>query len=450
MKLVVVGDVLLDRDVTGTSERLSPEAPVPVVDVAYTRRRAGGAGLVATMLAAEADVSLVTVLSDDESSDELRSALRGVSVVAGPSGAPTPVKTRVGVAGHPIVRIDEGCAPAPVPEATEAMLAEIEGADVIMVADYGRGLTRNEPVREALRERGRTVPIVWDPHPRGAPPVETSSVVTPNLFEAAAAAGVPASFESAFEAGRILRERWGCAAVAVTVGERGVVVAREEEALPVHVSAPAVGNVDSCGAGDRFAASVALALGGGEDLSAAVTHAVDATSRFLGAGGVASLDTEVVPLRTRVADAFRVARDTRARGGTVVATGGCFDLLHAGHARTLAAARELGDCLIVCLNSDDSVRRLKGPERPIMTQADREDLLTSLACVDGVLVFDEDTPDTVLRRLQPDVWVKGGDYSAAALPEAETVAEWGGRTVTVPYHPGRSTTRLASAIERVG
>jgi len=155
------------------------------------------------------------------------------------------------------------------------------------------------------------------------------------------------------------------------------------------------------------------------------------------------------PLAERT-DARSVARAVRASGGTVVATGGCFDLLHAGHARTLAAARALGDCLIVCLNSDESVRSLKGPERPIMNEDDRRDLLLALECVDAVAVFEESTPEAVLRRIMPDIWVKGGDYVADELPETAVLAEWGARTVTVPYYPGRSTTRLAGALERVG
>jgi rfaE bifunctional protein nucleotidyltransferase chain/domain len=134
----------------------------------------------------------------------------------------------------------------------------------------------------------------------------------------------------------------------------------------------------------------------------------------------------------------------RARGGVIVATGGCFDLLHAGHVRTLRAARALGDCLVVCLNSDASVRRLKGPERPVNRQHDRAEVLRALGCVDDVVVFDEDTPERVLAGLRPDVWVKGGDYSADSLPEAELVRGWGGRTVVVPYHRGRSTTEMLS------
>jgi rfaE bifunctional protein nucleotidyltransferase chain/domain len=143
-------------------------------------------------------------------------------------------------------------------------------------------------------------------------------------------------------------------------------------------------------------------------------------------------------------------RRVRQNGGTVVATGGCFDLLHAGHARTLAAARALGDCLIVCLNSDASARRIKGATRPIMGQQDRSELLLSLESVDAVVVFDEDTPELCLERLRPDIWVKGGDHDATQLPETALVESWGGRCVSVPYHPARSTTRLAAALERVG
>ncbi len=137
----------------------------------------------------------------------------------------------------------------------------------------------------------------------------------------------------------------------------------------------------------------------------------------------------------------------RSRGGTVVATGGCFDLLHAGHVATLRAARRLGDCLVVCLNSDTSVRALKGPDRPVNTERDRAELLAALDCVDAVVVFDEPTPEAVLSRLRPDVWVKGGDYAdgGPGLPEADLVAGWGGQTVVVPYLAGRSTTSILAA-----
>ncbi|WP_107248067.1 D-glycero-beta-D-manno-heptose 1-phosphate adenylyltransferase, partial [Carbonactinospora thermoautotrophica] len=145
-------------------------------------------------------------------------------------------------------------------------------------------------------------------------------------------------------------------------------------------------------------------------------------------------------------DPFEVVSRVRAAGGTVVATGGCFDLLHAGHVSTLRAARALGDCLVVCLNSDESVRRLKGPGRPFVPQEDRAKVLQALECVDAVLVFDEDTPEAALDRLRPDVWAKGGDYADATLPEAALLARWGGQVVVLPYVDGRSTTNLARVV----
>jgi rfaE bifunctional protein nucleotidyltransferase chain/domain len=169
-----------------------------------------------------------------------------------------------------------------------------------------------------------------------------------------------------------------------------------------------------------------------------VARAVGAATRFVAAGGAmaAALDQ---------GDADPVARliaRVRAQGGTVVATGGCFDLLHPGHIRTLEAARALGDCLVVCLNSDASVRRLKGPGRPVVGEADRAAVVRALRCVDEVVIFDEDTPETLLERLRPDIWAKGGDYTAAELPEAGVVARWGGRVELLPFLEGRSSTRL--------
>ncbi|WP_123671878.1 PfkB family carbohydrate kinase [Curtobacterium sp. PhB172] len=460
MRIVVVGDTLLDVDVAGTSDRLSPDAPVPVVDVTTDDRRAGGAGLVATMLVRDGhDVTLVTVLGNDARAQELRDLLPDVTVVAGPSGAPTPVKTRVRVVDHALVRIDEGCATPPVPEATDAMTAALDGADAIVVADYGRGVAAAPALREALARVAEHTPVVWDPHPKGAAPVPGITVATPNAAEARRFTdvdghGVPvATVPFATVAAAALVEQWGVGAVAVTLGDRGALLA-DDRSDSRFVPAPSVTAGDPCGAGDRLAAGVAVALAGGADVPAAVAAGVVAASEYLAAGGVTALfaDDGPAPLRVSGADhdALRTVHEVRSAGGTVVATGGCFDLLHAGHARTLSAARALGDCLVVCLNSDTSVRALKGPDRPIMTQDDRVELLLALDCVDAVVVFDEHTPDEALRRFRPDVWAKGGDYTASELPEAATLAEWGGRVVTVPFHPGRSTTRLAAALEHVG
>ncbi|MCW2815194.1 MAG: rfaE bifunctional protein, partial [Nocardioides sp.] len=215
---------------------------------------------------------------------------------------------------------------------------------------------------------------------------------------------------------------------------------------PSVLPAPPVRAVDPCGAGDRFAAAAASALADGSVCSEAVQTAVARASQFVAAGGASSYAVGAAPQAGPVEeDAATVVARVRAAGGTVVATGGCFDLLHAGHVATLRAARSLGDCLVVCLNSDSSVRDLKGPTRPLQNEADRVTVLAALADVDAVVVFDESTPERVLGELRPDVWVKGGDYGGAKLPEAAVLAQWGGQAVVVPYLDGRSTTGLVAA-----
>ena len=182
-----------------------------------------------------------------------------------------------------------------------------------------------------------------------------------------------------------------------------------------------------------------------------MTAAGPAASAYVAAGGPAGLSVpDRTPVPATAPSAEDLVRRVRAAGGTVVATGGCFDLLHAGHVATLEAARRLGDCLVVCLNSDASVRRLKGAGRPLVPERDRVRVLAALGVVDAVTVFDETTPHAVLAALRPDVWVKGGDYAAPGLPEAELLAGWGGQVVVVPYLAGRSTTRLARTTQVTG
>jgi rfaE bifunctional protein nucleotidyltransferase chain/domain len=242
---------------------------------------------------------------------------------------------------------------------------------------------------------------------------------------------------------------WQAQAVAVTMGEGGALLSYGGGA-PVVVPAPAVHCLDPCGAGDRFAVSAAAALGAGRVTVEAVQEAVVDAAGYVAAGGPASLlagdrgpraEGPPRPVEELVAAVSR-------QGGTVVATGGCFDLLHAGHVATLRAARQLGDLLVVCLNSDESVRRLKGPTRPLVPAADRARVLEALECVDAVVVFDEDTPAEVLRRIRPDVWAKGGDYAGAEVPEAAVLESWGGQAVVLPYLRGHSTSEMVHTVTR--
>jgi rfaE bifunctional protein nucleotidyltransferase chain/domain len=517
-KLVVVGDTLLDRDVEGVVNRLCPDSPVPVLDENNSVDRPGGAGLAALFAAGRGfEVALVTALADDEGGARLSQLLTaaGVQIYGLPLPGATPEKIRLRTRGRVLLRHDRGGPAGPPGEPSDAVLELLAGAAGILVSDYGRGVARLPALRVALANTG--APIVWDPHPRGPAAVPGVRLATPNEVEArelAGLAGGGSRLAIASRCAQALRQRWRVGAVAVTLGGEGALLSHAG-ATPLAVASPTCADGDTCGAGDRFAAAATLALADGALVSEAVQQAVAEASGYVADGGVAtavpaaSVAGPVRPAGRASASASTVSRSgpagtirpgsagrtrsgaseqgrarvpdrcaavpvtaagwsdrigaraagdvvarVRAAGGTVVATGGCFDLLHAGHVATLEAARQLGDCLVVCVNSDDSVAGLKGPDRPLVRHADRARLLAALGCVDAVLVFDESTPHAALSWLRPDVWVKGGDYGTGAdgpdLPEAEILHRWGGNTVVVPYLDGRSTSEMIAAARAGG
>jgi D-beta-D-heptose 7-phosphate kinase/D-beta-D-heptose 1-phosphate adenosyltransferase len=372
---------------------------------------------------------------------------------------PTPVKLRLRAGDQCIARVDKACSPIVPPGPwSRSALAAIAGADALLVSDYGRGVAALPEVAAAVGSFPG--PTVWDPHRDGPVPPIATTLATPNHVEAHHLAGhagpPPDRLPEVVALARSLTDRLGCR-TAVTAGLLGAVVTDCGSAPTVVPTAPVRG--DPCGAGDRFAASAVLALAEGASLVAAVERAVADARAFVASGDEAAMrggdsatpaahDPVVhlhpVPMAAAT-DAVATAAAVRGAGGLVVAAGGCFDVLHTGHVRLLEEARRLGDHLVVCLNGDDSVRRLKGPGRPLNVAEDRATVLLSLACVDAVIVFDEDTPCRVLRVLRPHLFVKGGDYQGVELEEREVLAKWGGQLVLLPLVGGRSTTRLISA-----
>jgi rfaE bifunctional protein kinase chain/domain/rfaE bifunctional protein nucleotidyltransferase chain/domain len=476
--VVVVGDALLDVDIDGTVDRLCPDAPAPVLTVTAEHGRPGGAALAAALVAATGvPVRLVTALEDDEAGTRLRGLLDGVlELAAGPAVGGTVVKCRWRSAGRSLLRTDRGAGrPAEGfgEAAARALKNALRGAGAVLVSDYGRGVAADPDVRAALEDAiARRIPVVWDPHPRGPEPVPGVTVATPNLAEAAGAAG-PAPGGAGGGVGGALRlaarllPQWDVRAVAVTLGSRGAVVRHRHGACSA-APAPAVTETDPCGAGDRFAGAVAARLAAGATVDEAVADAVLAAARFVAAGGGAAVrrigtrwcqpghgpvePVPPTPERTAVTDldaARCLVERVRAGGGTVVATGGLFDRLHTGHAESLAAARALGDCLLVLVNSDESARRRKGAGGPATALADRVARVAALPHVDGVVVFDGDDPRSVLDALRPDLWVKGGDHDPADLPETPLVRSWGGEVVTVPYRTVRPGTVRGGRVGRV-
>ncbi|TRV72186.1 adenylyltransferase/cytidyltransferase family protein, partial [Streptomyces sp. 130] len=368
--LVIVGDSLLDQDVSGRAERLAPDAPVPVVTGAEHRDRPGGAALAARLAAADGrEITFVTALGDDEASHTVRGLLRDrVRLVELPLDGPLARKTRLMADGRPLLRLDEGDGRAAGPSSeAEQVLAD---AGAVLVADYGRGTA--DVLRETLTARAARIPVVWDPHPAGGPPVPGTRLATPAAAEArhfaadpgpaapARSEGHRAVLRRASSDARTLLEKWGIASVAVTLGEQGALLARGGP--PLLVPAPWRASGDCCGAGDSFAVAVAGRLADGDLVELAVREAVEAAARFVAGGGAHAVLQDAPPAEPAgtSGDARALVRRVRERGGTVVAAGGCFDLLHAGHVELLQAARRAGDCLVVCVNSDASVRRRKG------------------------------------------------------------------------------------------
>ncbi|MFC6080393.1 D-glycero-beta-D-manno-heptose 1-phosphate adenylyltransferase [Sphaerisporangium aureirubrum] len=441
--VVVIGDSLLDVDVEGDADRLCADAPVPVVRGVAERRRPGGAGLAALLAARSgAEVVLITALGEDSAGRCLRGLLSGFAeVVRLPLRGTTARKTRVRARGQTLLRVDTGDGRAWCgPEGGRAAWV-LRHAGAVLVSDYGRGTA--EAVRDLLG--CLTMPLVWDPHRAGSLPVPGCALVTPSESETAGLCSRPYPLPEL--AARGLARELHASAVAVTLGGAGAVLATAQgRTVRVPSPAPATG-YDTCGAGDRFAAAAVLALRDGAGAEEATRTAVAEATSFVRAGGATAIRLPEPAPSGPPRTAAELAALTRASGGTLVATGGCFDLLHTGHVSLLRQARALGDALIVCVNSDESVRRLKGPGRPVVAERDRVEILRALGCVDGVAVFPEDTPGALIERLRPDVWVKGGDYAGLELPEAAAVRRCGGDVVVLPTVPGHSTTRLIAAAQ---
>jgi D-beta-D-heptose 7-phosphate kinase / D-beta-D-heptose 1-phosphate adenosyltransferase len=459
-RVVVLGDPVLDRWVDGEVSRLSREGPVAVLDLGNATEQPGGSGNAAANVASlGGSCSLVGLLGDDAAGVALVRLLEsyGVSLdglLLVPGGR-TAVKTRVLVGGQLVARLDQADDDArsgDVRYALGRVLAErTRDAHAVLVSDYGHAA--DEGVVESLRPALAGRPLVVDGHDPTRWARLHPYVSTPNAQEAAAILGGPPPVDRirffGDRAGTLL-DRCGSTYVVVTLDSEGALLLSRSGA-PYHAHAGvAAPPSHTTGAGDTFAAALTLAVAAGLDLREAVELAVAASQVVVRSPATTVCQREdLEPGSLPLLDPGRlpgiVARH-RAAGRRIVFTNGCFDVLHRGHVAYLQAARALGDVLVVGLNSDRSVRRLKGPGRPINTTEDRAAVLDALGCVDHVVAFDEDSPRALIRTVRPEVYVKGGDYTPELLPEAPLVTELGGQVRILGYLPGRSTTGLVARI----
>ncbi|HEX6852060.1 MAG TPA: D-glycero-beta-D-manno-heptose 1-phosphate adenylyltransferase [Candidatus Polarisedimenticolaceae bacterium] len=459
-RLLVVGDLMLDEYVWGDVSRISPDAPVQVVEVRRRTFALGGAGNVAHNAAvAGARVALCGFTGADEAGRRLIELARGAGI--DPAGIvedlsrPTTVKTRVVARGQHLVRLDEESTASPSAEARESILRNVSSAaaraEAVLYSDYAKGACVPGALA-AIRAANPRVPIVVDPKSADVSIYAGCTAITPNKKEAEAAAGMRIrSHEDLATVAARIRAACGAPFVLVTLGPEGMALSGPDGSVH-RIVAQAREVYDVTGAGDTVLAYFGLALGAGLDARDAATLANVAAGiavARVGTSAVAPTDLLQGQAAGKALDlrqAVNRVEHERSLGRRIVFTNGCFDLLHAGHVHLLERARAKGDFLVVAVNSDASVRRLKGPERPVVGQDDRVKILAALDAVGAVVVFDDDTPLAHIEALRPDVLVKGGDYTIETIVGAPFVLGYGGRVETVPLAPGRSTTSILESL----
>jgi D-beta-D-heptose 7-phosphate kinase/D-beta-D-heptose 1-phosphate adenosyltransferase len=462
-RVLVVGDVILDRYVAGAVSRLSPEAPIPVLRPANRRATLGGSANVALNVATlGGHAILVGVVGADESGAEIARLLalspdtESALVVA--KDRPTTAKTRFMAGSHQLLRLDEEMAGPLDPETAAAVLAQIEAAllrtDIVVLSDYAKGVLCDGVLEQALAmaaKAGRTV--IADPKRADFRAYRGATILTPNEHEVRAATRIGAEHDAdADRAGRDALAATEGEAVLVTRSAKGLtLVRRDMEAMHLPTRAREVADVS--GAGDTLVAALAVALGAGASLPDAARLANITAGISVGKQGTATVTRrellgalhmrDLAATDSKVATLDEAMTQVEAWHGMGLRVGfanGCFDLIHPGHVRLLSQARAACDRLIVALNTDDSVKRLKGPTRPLQNETARAIVMASMAPVDLVILFDEDTPLEAIQALKPDILVKGSDYTVDRVVGADLVQGWGGRVVLVTLEEGHSTT----------
>jgi D-beta-D-heptose 7-phosphate kinase/D-beta-D-heptose 1-phosphate adenosyltransferase len=469
-RVLIVGDLILDRYVTGEVERISPEAPIPVLAARHSQDLVGGAGNVAANLRAmEAEVEVLGVVGDDSRGARLRALLEELGV--GTSGClvdpsrPTTEKTRMISGVQQILRVDWESSSALAPELggrlVEGLRERVRRAGAVVLSDYGKGVLSEQVLRAAIAEaREAGVPVLVDPKGADFLRYRGATLVTPNRREAELAVGrrLP-TLEDVTQGARELLELAQLEAAVITLGGEGM-FHMQRGGPGRHTPTVARAVFDVTGAGDTVIAHLALGLAGGLPLALAAELANHAAGIVVGKRGAASVTRAELlgalaegdgglgggKLLEGAALDEQVAA-WRAQGRRVVFTNGCFDVLHAGHVAYLRFARSKGDVLLVGVNDDASVRRLKGVGRPVNSLADRLEVLAALEVVDAVAAFGEDTPERIVQRVTPNVLVKGEDWRDKGVVGREWVESHGGEVVLAPLLEGRSTSAI---LERGG
>jgi D-beta-D-heptose 7-phosphate kinase/D-beta-D-heptose 1-phosphate adenosyltransferase len=459
--VLVVGDLMLDRYWHGDTSRISPEAPVPVVRVGEAEERAGGSGNVALNIAAlGAHAMVIGLTGEDEASEALGKLLRKEGVECEFEQVPecsTITKLRVLSRHQQLIRLDfeDGFSSYHGDGLLQRFQQQLSTAGAVILSDYGKGTLRD--IQTFIQAaRSHNVPVLIDPKGNDFARYRGATLITPNMSEFEAVVGACHSDEEIEVKGTALMQQLDLKALLVTRSEHGMTLLQQDsEALQLSTQAREV--YDVTGAGDTVISVLTAALAAGNSLAEATALSNLAAGIVVSKLGTATVSVEEIRRAIREQQTVRrgvidedellvLVNDAREHGETVVMTNGCFDILHSGHATYLEQARQLGDRLIVAVNDDDSVKRLKGPDRPVNTLAKRMHMLAALECVDWVVPFFEDTPTRLICKITPHILVKGGDNEPDKIPGGQCVREAGGEVKVLTYVEGVSTTGIIGTI----
>ena len=461
--ILVIGDVMLDKYVWGTVERISPEAPVPIVHGSRSTHCPGGAANVAmNLVGLGAKATVIGFVGQDEDSKILTMQLAAAGVnpcLVSVADFPTISKMRILSCNQQMLRLDFEKKEHSFGEAHEKLIQKareaISGCSALILSDYAKGVLSDHFCEIVINDaRTLGIPVLVDPKSRSLKKYRNATTVCPNVQELSLAAGYSgADLEGLFDVGEKFVEEYGFNFLTVTLGEKGIAVLRKDQRTRAPVVARQV--FDVSGAGDTVIATLAVCLACGIEIETAIELANVAAGIVVGKIGTVPIDhneligvlSQDIPLQAgeKLLTCDRLLARVaawRAMGQRIVFTNGCFDLLHVGHIDLLERARQQGDRLIVAINSDDSVRGLKGRGRPIIGERERAIVLAALSAIDAVVIFDESTPLELISDVRPDVLVKGSDYSEDAVVGATQVRSWGGRVCLVPLLEGFSTSKL--------
>ena len=464
-RLLVIGDVMLDRYWHGSASRVSPEAPVPVVQVTNREDRPGGAGNVALNIAALGSaVRLVGVVGDDETGLELLSRLKAAGVYCDflqSEEKPTITKLRIISQHQQLIRLDfeKAFEASDIIGLQDKAKSLVDDSQVMVLSDYGKGALQD--INDLIDlGRSRNIPIIVDPKGTDFTKYRGATLITPNLTEFEAVMGGSHNEEELVNKGLRLVRELNLEAILITRGEHGMTLIRPDSP-ELHLPARAQEVFDVTGAGDTVISVLAASMAAGDGFADATALANLAAGLVVGKLGTAAISGPELR-RAMLADQNSgrgvmtaeqlqiVVQDAKAHGEKIIFTNGCFDIIHAGHVGYLAVAKQLGDRLVVAINDDDSVRRLKGAGRPINPVERRMAVLAGLEAVDWVVSFSEDTPEPLLESLQPEVLVKGGDYTMDQVVGGSYVESYGGMVRVLEFLDNCSTSAIMEKMKEVG